>query len=146
MVLFLNFQVVKTNTMKMQTKTLNWKTWMIHGDQYFKGSKPKDGKISILGPVIRYNLMSMALESYAMAILDYHDTLPDNHTFTDLLTALDSVVEIDPELKSRILEHESIQSICSMDKFVRREPTEEELDKLYKAIKEIYEMAHGICV
>jgi hypothetical protein len=131
--------------MKMQTKTLNWKTWLIHADQYFKGSKPKDGKVSVLGPVIRYNLMSMALESYVMAILDYHHSLPDNHTFTDLLNALGTVIKIDPELKSRILEQENIQSICSIDKFARRDPTEDELEKLYKAIKEIYKIAHSIC-
>ena len=130
----------------MQTKTLNWKTWMIHGDQYLKGSVPKDGKVSILGPVIRYNLMSMALESYVMGILDYYDSMPNNHTFTDLMEALELKVKIDRELKELILKHENIQSICSIDKYARREPTEQELNELSAAVNKICEMAHGICI
>ena len=61
---------------------LTWQTWLDHGDKYLKSGTPKEeGRVKLL-PSIRYNLLSMALESFSMAILDYHKTLPDNHTFT----------------------------------------------------------------
>lgn len=123
----------------------DWKTWLKHGDQFFNGSTPKSGKASILGPVIRYNMMSMALESYVMGILNCYNTMPDNHTFTDLVHALDLVIKLDPILKQQILKHESIQSICSVDKYQQRAPREDELAELYAAITEIKDIAHSVC-
>jgi hypothetical protein len=129
----------------MKTANHDWKTWLKHGDQFFKGSTPKSGKVSILGPVIRYNMMSMALESYVMGILNCYSTMPDNHTFTDLVNALDQVIKLDPVLKQQILKHENIQSICSVDKYQRRAPGEDELAELYAAITEIKDIAHSVC-
>lgn len=89
--------------------------------------------------------MSMALESYVMGILNCYNSMPDNHTFTDLIQALEQVVKLDPELKQQILKHENIQSICSIDKYERREPSEDELSDLYAAITEIKHIAHSVC-
>ncbi len=129
----------------MNTQNHDWQTWLKHGDQFFRGSTPKDRKTSILGPVIRYNMMSMALESYVMGILNCFNTMPDNHTFTDLINALDLVIKLDPELKRKILKHENIQSICSVDKYQCRAPGEDELAELYAAITEIRDIAHSVC-
>jgi hypothetical protein len=87
----------------------------------------------------------MAFESYVMGILDYYKFLPENHTYTDLIFALEKVVTLDGGLKSRILKYETIQSICSVDKFIITEPTEDELSDLYSAVKEISIMAYKIC-
>lgn len=129
----------------MKTTNHDWQTWLAHGDQFFKGSTPKNGKASILGPVIRYNMMSMALESYVMGILNCFGTMPDNHTFTDLVDALDHVIKLDPVLKQQILKHENIQSICSVDKYQRRAPEEDELAELFAAITEIKDIAYSVC-
>lgn len=99
-------------------KELNWKQWLIQADQYEKAGTAKDGVSSRLSPEIVYNLFSMSLESYSMAILDYHGTLADNHTFTDLVEAIERVTTLEPELKRRILELEKCQQICSFDDFV----------------------------
>jgi hypothetical protein len=87
----------------------------------------------------------MALEGYVMAILDYHSNLPENHTYTDLMAGLESVVQIDEGLKTRILLYENIQSICSIDKYYRMEPTEKDLIGLRAAVMEIKDMAHITC-
>ena len=97
-----------------------WREWLKHGCQYEKAGVGKSEN-SKLSPVIIYNLFSMALESYCMSILDYHGTLADNHTFTDLLNALETVCTIDAELKQRILELEKCQKICAFDDFVTAE-------------------------
>ena len=128
----------------MSTNHLNWRTWLRNGDQYLKAATPKGAK-SRFGTSIRYNLLSLSLEGYIMAMLDYHGNLPENHTYFDLLTALDKVVPIDETLKKRILNYENIQSICSIEKYYRSDPTEEELDDLKGAVGEISTMAHRTC-
>ncbi|WP_372752742.1 hypothetical protein [Mariniflexile sp.] len=126
----------------MANKKLNWKTWLQEGDQYLKAYGTK----SRFGAEIRYNLVSMSFEAYSMAILDYHKSLPHNHTYTDLMNALESVIPIDATLKSRILKYENIQSICSIEKYYTTKPSEEDLTDLKSAVIEISNMAHNICL
>ncbi len=128
----------------MYENNLNWQTWLKNGDQYMNAATPK-GKKSRFGTDIRYNLLSMSLESYVMAILDYNGTLPDNHTFIDLITALELVMPIDQNLKGRILKYEGLQSICAIDKYSRIDPSEEDIDDLREAIREIGRIAHDKC-
>lgn len=125
----------------MNIAELNWKTWLAYGDQYLKAGTPKTSS-SRFNVTIRYNLLSIALENYIMAILDYYHILPENHTYTDLLTSLDKVFPIDKELKERILQYENIQSICSMEKYHINDPTDEELNDLNDAVKEIGKIIH----
>ena len=128
----------------MSMKELNWKTWLVHGDQYLNAASPKK-TTNVFNTEILYNMLSMSLESYIMAILDFHKTLPDNHTYTDLMCALDRVMTIDTGLKEKILKYENIQSICSIDKYERRAPNQEEINELKGAIVQMGEIAHKTC-
>ncbi len=128
----------------MLISDLNWRKWLKNGDQYLRAATPR-GEESRFGTNIRYNLLSMSLEGYIMAILDFHHSLPDNHTYTDLMAGLESVMQVDVDLKNRILRYENIQTICSVDKYHRSEPTEEELVGLRAAVCEIGAMAHRTC-
>ena len=128
----------------MDTMELNWKVWLTRGNQYLRAASPKSEK-SRFNTDIRYNLLSMGMESYIMAILDYHNTLPDNHTYTDLIMALENVVPIKKTLKNRILKYENIQSICSIEKYHRTSPSEADLTDLHGAIVQIAEIAVNIC-
>ncbi|MFD1294795.1 hypothetical protein ACFQ5N_13205 [Lutibacter holmesii] len=125
----------------MANKKLNWTTWLQEGDQYLKAY----GTRSRFGTEIRYNLISMSFEAYAMAILDFHNSLPNNHTYSDLMYALETVITLDESLKNRILKYENIQSICSIEKYHTVKPTEEELTDLKGAILEISDIAHKTC-
>lgn len=80
---------------------MDWKKWLKQGDQYLK-AVGQDGQKSRFGTDIRYNLLSMSLESYVMSILDFHQNLQDNHTYTDLMAGLERVMPVEPELKNRI--------------------------------------------
>jgi len=122
----------------------DWMTWLNNGDQYFKAATPT-GKKSRFGTDLRYNLLSMSLEGYIMAISGYHKNLPDNHTYTDLMDGLERVMPIAPSLKARILKHESIQSICSIENYHRSHPSETVLKELKEAIEEIAQIAHQTC-
>lgn len=125
-------------------KALNWNTWLKEGDQYLKAATPVKKK-NKFGTDIRYNLLSMAFESYVMSILDYHNDLPDNHTYTDLMDGLERVTPVNRKLRDRILKYENIQSICSIEKYYRKDPTENELKDLKGAVVIIQTMAHDIC-
>jgi hypothetical protein len=122
---------------------LNWKSWLRNGDQYLKAAG-KRGSFRF-GTDISYNLLGMSLEGYVMAILDIHNSLPENHTFTDLVDALETVYPIERSLRKRILKYESIQSICSVDKYLREKPTPEAIDNLRTAVGEIGNIAHEVC-
>ncbi|HCY87924.1 MAG TPA: hypothetical protein DHV36_22500 [Desulfobacteraceae bacterium] len=122
----------------------DWQTWMRNGNQYFKAACP-EGKGSRFSADLQYNLLSMSLEGYVMAISGYHNCLPYNHTFTDLMSALERIIPLDPDLKSRILRHESIQDICSIENYHRSHPTEDALADLRSAVADIGELAREIC-
>lgn len=128
----------------MNVSDLNWQTWLDQGDKYMKAASPKTGKSKFNNDIL-YNLVSMSLESYIMAILDFHQSLPDNHTYTDLMTALETVVDVDSGLKERILKYENIQSICSIEKYHREPPTDDELIDLKAAIEAVGELAYQQC-
>lgn len=128
----------------MEENKLNWQTWLKNGDQYLKAATPK-GEKSRFGTDIRYNLLAMSLEGYIMAILDYHSTLPENHTFMDLIAGLEMVMPVDQTLKRRILKYEGLQSICAIDKYSRVDPSEEDINDLREAVREIGRMAHKKC-
>jgi len=128
----------------MAESTNNWRTWIVKADQYMKAAAP-EGRKSRFNNSIRYNMLSMSFESYVMAVMDYHHTLPLNHTFTDLVEGLEKVAPISDTLKQRILQYENIQSICALDKYHIQEPADAELQDLEAAIREIGAVAHRIC-
>lgn len=130
---------------KTACTTMDWNKWLRQGGQYLKAVGPEERK-SRFGTDIRYNLLSMSLESYVMAILDFYQNLPDNHTYTDLIAGLERVMPVDPELKNRILKYENIQSICSIEKYHRNnQPEEKDLQDLRSAVLQIQKIAYQTC-
>lgn len=127
----------------MITTYLTWEKWLKNGDQYLKASG-SSRKMRFDTDIV-YNLLGLSLEGYVMAILDAHNSLPENHTFTDLMDALDSVCPIDPELRASILKYESLQSICSVDKYLRQKPTVEAVNELRHSVEQIGQLAHKVC-
>ena len=127
----------------MITTELDWKSWLHNGDQYLKASGTF--KKMRFDTDITYNLLGLSLEGYVMAILDVHNSLPENHTFTDLMDALETVVPVSPEMRESILKYESIQSICSVDKYQREKPTLEAVNDLRESVKKIRDLAHNVC-
>jgi hypothetical protein len=127
----------------MTVQEFKWQTWLKNADDYLKAIAPN--KISRFGTDIRYNLITMALENYIMAILDYHNNTPGNHSIINLMRTLESIMPIDKTLKQRILKYTIVQSICSIDLYNRKNPTEEDIEDLTGAVNEIGNMAHKTC-
>ena len=129
----------------MAEKSDTWRTWIVKADQYLKAASP-EGRKSKFNSAIRYNMLSMSFESYVMAIMDYHHTLPENHTFTDLVNGLETVMPLSESLKRRILKYENIQSICTIEKYHVQDPAEEELLDLEGAVREVGAIARRTCI
>lgn len=123
----------------------DWMVWLENGEKYFRAACPK-GSPSRFNPELRYNLLSMSLEGYVMAVCGYLGCLPYNHTYTDLMEALDRVAPLDPELKERILRHESIQEICSIEAYHRSCPDQKALTDLEQAVGRVGEIARQTCI
>ena len=76
----------------------------------------------------------------------FHNSLPYNHTYTDLMYMLETLVPLDPDLKARILKHESLQDICSIEDYHRSHPSEDALADLRSAVAQIGDLAHRVCL
>lgn len=122
----------------------NWKEWLNNGDQYQRAGGGQK-KASRFDPSIQYNVAALALECYVMAILDYHHTMPDNHTFTDFVEALEKVIQLDPELRQQILHHEQVQKICSFTDYIRKDISPEQIQDFKAVVNRIGILAHSIC-
>lgn len=123
----------------------SWPEWIESGDRYIAASGASD-KPSRFAGSLRYNLIALAFESYAMAMLDFIKILPENHTISDLITALQRYIVLDSGLAERILSYERFQRICSFIDYERTEAGPKELDAFAEAVRELGVMAHIQCV
>ncbi len=124
---------------------MEWEKFLELGRQYEASGKSKNGPMSKLSPVVVYNLFSMALENYCMAMLMYHGTMADNHTFTDLIDSLERVCPLDAALKGRILDLERHQQICSFADFVVAEVDSIINREFQDVVAVLSETAHAEC-
>lgn len=132
----------------MQTAALplrSWETWLSQATEYEKaaGGTTTPSRFS---PAIQYNLIALALEGYVMAMASRHGSLPENHTFTDLIRAWERVAPLDPALKSVILKYEDMQSICSLDGYRRFEPTLRDIQELRTAVSALGKIVKQTCL
>ena len=125
-------------------KELTYLEWLKEGAQYQKAVTPGSMKVKFT-PTIAYNILSMSLESYCMAIMDKHQNLPDNHTFYDLVDGLERVIALDPVLKDRILDLGKYQEICSIKEFQIAQPDEQAIVEFHEVLKDVAALAEQQC-
>lgn len=97
-----------------------YKEFFEDGRKYLKTARGGLKRPSVFTEEILYNILGMAIEKNIMAILIYHGSMADNHTFSDLLNSLGRVVEIDEKLVADLHEFEMYQTICSVFDGYRR--------------------------
>jgi len=122
----------------------SWPEWIKSGDQYLCAAGPS-GRPSRFAGSLRYNLIALSFESYAMAMLDFNKYLPDNHTISDLVAALQRYLALETGLAERLLSYEHFQRICSFADYERTEAGPEELDGFCTAVSEVATLAHFMC-
>ncbi len=124
----------------------NWKIWLDNGIGYEGSARGKNGKPSMFSTTIQYNLIALALESYVMAMVNYHGQLPENHTFTDLIRAWEAIRPLDPGLKATILKYEDMQALCSIEHYNRYVPTAADIEELSQAVSKLGAVAKATCL
>jgi hypothetical protein len=122
-----------------------WPEWIDTGDKYLRSAAGGGGKPPRFAGSLRYNLIAMAFESYAMAACDFNNILPENHTISDLVYSLQQCVTLDAKIVGQLLGYEKFQQICSFTDYTRLEAREEELDGFCDVVGKIAAIAHGIC-
>ena len=126
-----------------EMKNLDYTQWLIEGAQYQKAGC--SGNQKKFTPTIAYNILSMSLESYCMAIMDKHKYLPENHTIYDLVDGLERVISLDKQLKARILDLAKYQEICSIAAFKIASPDEDAISEFKSVIGLVEELALKEC-
>jgi hypothetical protein len=85
------------------------------GDKYLKVVLNGHKRPEIFSLELLFNLLTLAIEKHAMAILMACGTLPENHTFLDLLDGLKWVMPVSEANHATLssLHHE--ESMCSLE-------------------------------
>lgn len=96
------------------------------GDKYLKVVLNGHKRPEIFSLELMFNLLTLAIEKHAMAILMSCGTLPENHTFMDLLDGLKWVMPISETNHQTLLTLHKEESMCSIEAPVKpRVPTPE---------------------
>ncbi len=91
-------------------------------DKYLKAAMGGLNREAVFTPEILYNILGMAIEQYSMAFLHHNESMPDNHTFLDLVEAMSRVASFPKELGEELRTLQGYQEICCLDSYQRNAP------------------------
>lgn len=87
-------------------------------------------------PSLIFNVASVALERYLVAICDLYGAEPKNHNYGILMKEIENYVSVPKDLKIRIKAMDWIFGICSIDEFRHPNPDESDRDNaLYLCVE-----------
>jgi len=88
---------------------------LTEGEGYFLVVLKSHLRPLVFTPEIVHNLLGMALEKFAVAILMQAGTMPDNHTFSDLLRELKAQIPVRPAIEAALLAMDEESDLCSLE-------------------------------
>jgi len=98
------------------------------GDKYLKVVSGAHKRPEVFTLELMFNLLTLAIEKHAMAILMACGTLPENHTFLDLLEGLKWVMPVSEANHATLSTLHEEESMCSLDAAPKpRIPTAEQM-------------------
>ncbi len=77
-----------------------------------------------------FNIASMALENYLIALCELYGVTPGNHNFECLMDAVETVVTISPEMEKEIRSLDLLYGICSLENFHIGIPEEQDANRV----------------
>lgn len=114
------------------------------GDAFLKTAMGARKRPGVFTPVIVHGILSMAIEKHIMAILMASDQLPDNHTFDDLVRAMEPVAPLEPDLARFLLELNRFDDLCSLAPRKRPEPDEALVERMREAASAVRDHAEAL--
>lgn len=120
----------------MQDESVYWK----EGEAYHRTALGAKNRRKVFNAEIIYNLLAMAIEKYFMAFFEKHNTMPDNHTFTDLINSANRIMPMDTQLVYDLQSLETMQDICPIfEDYQRHEPNDIQLEKLFEVTEGVFQ-------
>lgn len=91
-----------------------------------------------------FNVASVAIECYLLAICSYYDIMPINHNFNYLMNAAESVVTFETKLDSAIRSLDEIFGICSLEEYFHGTPVLEDAQKTLWICTDLHAMVEKV--
>jgi hypothetical protein len=88
-------------------------------------------------PSLAFNIASIALERYLVAICDLYGENPRNHNYITLMKTVEIVVDVPKELNRRIKAMDWIFGICSIDEYRHPNPDESDMENVLDLCVEV---------
>lgn len=87
-----------------------------------------------------FNVASVALERYLVAICEWHGIEPMNHNFIGLMKEVDKLVDVPHEISRDVRSLDHIFGICFLDKYYHGTPQDSDRDKVLRLCSEMDEL------
>ncbi|MDR0768770.1 MAG: hypothetical protein LBE71_02540 [Dysgonamonadaceae bacterium] len=84
-----------------------------------------------------FNIASVALERYLVAICEWHGVEPMSHNFIGLMKEVDKLMDIPHEISRDVRSMDHIFGICFLDTYHHGEPQDADRDKVLRLCDEM---------
>jgi hypothetical protein len=90
-----------------------------------------------------FNVASVALERYLVAICELYGVEPRNHNFITLMMTVDELIKVPKELSNEIKSLDQIFGICFLENYFHGTPVEADAKKalrLCESVKKLFDL------
>lgn len=91
-------------------------------------------------PSLVFNIASVALERYLVALCDLYGAAPRNHNYITLMKDVEKLVEIPKDLNRRIKAMDWIFGICSIDEYRHPNPDASDMENVLVLCDEVQKL------
>lgn len=81
-------------------------------------------------PSVVFNVASLALESYLIALCHLYGLPPGNHSYGSLMDTVEMLIEVPGELNEAIRSMDFIFAICSLEHYYYKLPDQDDRDRV----------------
>ncbi|ADQ79506.1 hypothetical protein Palpr_1360 [Paludibacter propionicigenes WB4] len=108
------------------------------GEAYY--SRALQFKNSGQRPSLVFNIASVALERYLVALCDLYGEDPRNHNYITLMRSVENFMEVPKDLNRRIKAMDWIFGICSIDEYRHPNPDETDMENVLVLCVEVQKL------
>jgi hypothetical protein len=91
-------------------------------------------------PSLIFNLCSVALECYLIALCELHGTTPRNHTYISMMNTVEKYMAVPRELSKSIRSLDIIFGICPIDNYHHGTPEPADAEKALSLCDQVREL------
>ena len=91
-------------------------------------------------PSLIFNLSSVALECYLIALCELYGTSPRNHTYISMMNTVEKVMPFPRELSKSIRSLDIIFGICPIDNYHHGKPGPSDADRVLSMCDQVREL------